>query len=64
MRNKLAARGFQLDESSLLHEVDGVWSTPMKDNDCPMLFSNGKGATELVARASAYGEFFERLNTH
>jgi ribosomal protein S12 methylthiotransferase accessory factor len=29
-----------------------------------MLFSNGKGATELAARASAYGEFFERLNTH
>ncbi|HUG58917.1 MAG TPA: YcaO-like family protein, partial [Candidimonas sp.] len=64
MREKLAARGFKLNESSLLHEVDGIWSTHMKDNDCPMLFSNGKGATELAARASAYGEFFERLNTH
>jgi ribosomal protein S12 methylthiotransferase accessory factor len=29
-----------------------------------MLFSNGKGATELAARASALGEFFERLGTH
>jgi ribosomal protein S12 methylthiotransferase accessory factor len=64
MQQKLAARGFQLNESSLLHEVDGIWSTHMKDNACPMLFSNGKGATELAARASAYGEFFERLNTH
>jgi ribosomal protein S12 methylthiotransferase accessory factor len=64
MQKKLAARGFKLNESSLLHEVDGIWSTHMKDNDCPMLFSNGKGATELAARASAYGEFFERLGTH
>jgi ribosomal protein S12 methylthiotransferase accessory factor len=64
MQKKLAARGFVLNESSLLHEVDGIWSTHMKDNDCPMLFSNGKGATELAARASAYGEFFERLGTH
>lgn len=64
MQKKLAARGFILNESSLLHEVDGIWSTHMKDNDCPMLFSNGKGATELAARASAYGEFFERLGTH
>ena len=64
MQAKLAERGFKLNESSLLHEVDAIWSTHMKDNDCPMLFSNGKGATELAARASAYGEFFERLGTH
>ncbi len=64
MREKLEARGFRLNESSLLHEVDGIWSTHMKDDDCPMLFSNGKGATELAARASAYGEFVERLGTH
>jgi ribosomal protein S12 methylthiotransferase accessory factor len=64
MQMKLAARGFRLNESSLLNEVDGIWSTPMKDNDCPRLFSNGKGATELAARASACGEFFERLSTH
>ena len=64
MQAKLAARGFKLNESSLLHEVDGIWSTHMKDNDCPMLYSNGMGATELAARASAYGEFFERLGTH
>ncbi len=64
MQKKLAARGFQLNESSLPHPVDGIWSAHMKDNECPMLFSNGKGATELAARASAYGEFLERLSTH
>src|SRR3569832_1616764 len=64
MQKKLQARGFQLNESSLLHDVDGIWSPHMKANDCPMLFSNGNGATELAARASADGEFFERLGTH
>jgi len=64
MQAKLAKRGFKLKESSPLHQVDGIWSIHMKDNDCPMLCSNGKGATELAARASAYGQFFERLATH
>src|SRR5476649_1505353 len=64
MQARLAKRGFKLKESSPLHQVDGIWSIHMKDNDCPMLCSNGKGATELAARASAYGQFFERLATH
>jgi ribosomal protein S12 methylthiotransferase accessory factor len=64
MQLKLASRGFQLNESSLLNPVEGIWSVHVRDNDCPMLFANGKGATELAARASALGEFFERLGTH
>lgn len=64
MQQKLAARGFFLNESSLLNPVESIWSTHVKDRDCPMLFANGKGATELAARASAFGEFFERLGTH
>ena len=64
MRAKLAQRGFVLNESSLLNEIEGIWSVHVKDNECPMLFANGKGGTELAARASAYGEFFERLGTH
>ena len=64
MQQKLAERGFFLNESSLLNPVEGIWSTHVKDRDCPMLFANGKGATELAARASAFGEFFERLGTH
>ena len=64
MQAKLAARGFHLDESSWLNPVEAIWSVHMRDHDCPMLFSNGKGGTKLAARASALGEFFERLNTH
>lgn len=64
MQAKLAARGFHLDESSWLNPVEAIWSVHMRDHACPMLFSNGKGATRLAARASALGEFFERLNTH
>lgn len=64
MQQKLADRGFFLNESSLLNPVEGIWSTHVKERDCPMLFANGKGATELAARASAFGEFFERLGTH
>jgi hypothetical protein len=43
MRAKLAARGFELDESSWLNPVDAIWSVHVRDRDCPMLFANGKG---------------------
>lgn len=64
MQQKLAARGFHLDESSWLNPVESIWSVHVRDRECNMLFANGKGATELAARASALGEFFERLGTH
>ncbi|MBC3933638.1 30S ribosomal protein S12 methylthiotransferase accessory factor YcaO [Undibacterium curvum] len=64
MQAKLAARGFVLNESSWINEIEGIWSVHVKDQECPMLFANGKGGTELAARASALGEFFERLGTH
>ena len=64
MQQKLAARGFHLDESSWLNPVESIWSVHVRDRECPMLFANGKGATQLAARASALGEFFERLGTH
>ncbi|MGI4984886.1 MAG: 30S ribosomal protein S12 methylthiotransferase accessory factor YcaO [Janthinobacterium lividum] len=64
MQKKLAVRGFHMQESSWLNPVENIWSVHMRDTDCPMLFSNGKGASELAARASALGEFFERLECH
>lgn len=64
MQAKLAARGFHLDESSWLNPVESIWSVHVRDRECPMLFANGKGATQLAARASALGEFLERLGTH
>jgi ribosomal protein S12 methylthiotransferase accessory factor len=55
MQQKLASRGFNLDESSWLNSVESIWSVHVRDHECPMLFANGKGATKLAARASALG---------
>lgn len=64
MQAQLAARGFNVVERSWLNPVEGVWSVHVSDADCPLLFTNGKGASEMAARASALGEFFERLSCH
>jgi len=64
MQQKLAARGFHVEETSWLNPVENVWSVHLRDTDCPLLFTNGKGASMLAARASALGEFFERLGCH
>jgi ribosomal protein S12 methylthiotransferase accessory factor len=62
MQARLAALGFTVEERSWLNPVDGVWSVHVSERDCPLLFTNGKGASQLAARASALGEFFERLS--
>lgn len=64
LQSKLDAIGFHIEERSWLNPVEGVWSVHIRDRDCPLLFTNGKGASELAARASALGEFFERLSTN
>ena len=61
MQEKLAELGFHVEERSWLNPVANAWSVHIRDCNCPQLFTNGKGATELAARASALGEFFERL---
>ncbi len=61
MQDKLADLGFNIEERSWLNPVANAWSVHIRDQDCPLLFTNGKGASELAARASALGEFFERL---
>ncbi len=62
MQAKLARIGFTVEERSWLKPVDGAWSVHVVDRDCPLLFTNGKGASKLAALASALGEFFERLS--
>ncbi|MDP2785254.1 MAG: 30S ribosomal protein S12 methylthiotransferase accessory factor YcaO [Sulfurimicrobium sp.] len=62
MQARLAAIGFHVEERSWLNPVDGIWSVHVRDRDCPLLFTNGKGASRLAALASALGEFFERLS--
>jgi ribosomal protein S12 methylthiotransferase accessory factor len=64
LQGKLIALGFQVEERSWLNEIENIWSVHVTDRDCTRLFSNGKGGSELAARASALGEFFERLSTN
>jgi ribosomal protein S12 methylthiotransferase accessory factor len=64
LRAALARRGFRLTEAPPLHALDGTWSAHLTDSECPLLFANGTGASELAARASAYAGFAARLGTH
>lgn len=61
MQAKLTALGFNIEERSWLNPVADAWSVHIRDRDCPLLFTNGKGACKEAALASALGEFFERL---
>ncbi len=60
----LANLGFHIEEVSWLNPVPHVWSVHIRDKDCPQCFSNGKGASQKAALASALGEFCERLATN
>ena len=62
MQAKLAALGFDIEECSWLNPVDNVWSVHVRNRACHLMFTNGKGATQLAARASALSEYFERLS--
>lgn len=64
LQGKLEALGIQVEEKSWLNEIEGIWSVHVIDRDCTRLFTNGKGASQLAARASALGEYFERLSTN
>lgn len=64
LQGKLQKMGFHIEERSWLNPVDGIWSVNIRDRDCPLLFTNGKGSTRLACIASALGEFFERLSTN
>ncbi len=62
MRSKLADLGFEIEEASWLNPVPHVYSVHVRDRDCGLLFTNGKGASRKACLASALGEFFERLS--
>jgi ribosomal protein S12 methylthiotransferase accessory factor len=64
LQGKLEALGIHVEEKSWLNEVEGIWSVHVINRDCTRLFTNGKGASKLAARASALGEYFERLSTN
>ncbi|MGB0467143.1 MAG: 30S ribosomal protein S12 methylthiotransferase accessory factor YcaO [Pontibacterium sp.] len=62
MSERLQQLGFEIEEARWLNPVPNVWSVHIRDQNCPMLFTNGKGASREAALASALGEFFERLS--
>jgi len=63
-QDKLQQLGFTIEEASWLNPVPNVWSVHVRDKDCALCFTNGKGATQKAALASALGEYFERLSTN
>ncbi|MGL5462243.1 MAG: 30S ribosomal protein S12 methylthiotransferase accessory factor YcaO, partial [Aeromonas veronii] len=63
-QTKLQALGFDIEEASWLNPVPNVWSVHIRDKECPLCFTNGKGASKKAALASALGEYFERLSTN
>lgn len=64
MQQLLRDLGFHIEEHSWLNPLPHVWSVHIRDRDCPLLFTNGKGATREATLASALGEYFERLATN
>ena len=63
LQRLLEKAGFDIEEVSWLNPAPNCWSVHIRDRDCPLLFTNGKGRNRKAALASALGEFFERLST-
>lgn len=60
----LADIGIATETIEEKNPVPGVYSCTIIDSKCRALHANGKGETALAAKASALGEFLERLSTH
>jgi len=64
MTKILSKLGINIEIMSWRNLVPNVWSVHIRDADCPMCFSNGKGATKDSALCSALGEYLERISTN
>lgn len=64
MQALLEEAGFAIEEVQWNNPVANVWSLHIRDRNCPLLFTNGKGVSRKAALASALGEFHERLATN
>ncbi|MCK4834249.1 MAG: YcaO-like family protein [Gammaproteobacteria bacterium] len=62
MQKKLIDLNFDIEEASWLNPVPNVYSVHIRDKDCGLMFTNGKGTTKKSCLASALGEYFERLS--
>jgi ribosomal protein S12 methylthiotransferase accessory factor len=62
MLAKLETLGIEIEEASWLNPVPNVYSVHIRDRECGLMFTNGKGASRKACLASALGEYFERLS--
>ncbi len=62
MQQKLIDLNFDIEEASWLNPLPNVYSVHIRDKDCGLMFTNGKGTTKKSCLASALGEYFERLS--
>ena len=62
MLRKLKALDIEIEEASWLNPVPNVYSVHIRDRECGLMFTNGKGASHKACLASALGEYFERLS--
>lgn len=62
MLEKLRALDIHIEEASWLNPVPNVYSVHIRDKECGLMFTNGKGASKKACLASALGEYFERLS--
>ena len=62
MQAKLEALDIHIEEASWLNPVPNVYSVHIRDTECGLMFTNGKGAARKSCLASALGEYFERLS--
>ena len=56
--------GINIEISSWRNPVPNVWSVHIRDADCPINYTNGKGSTKEAALCSALGEFLERISNN
>ncbi|MDH3982277.1 MAG: YcaO-like family protein, partial [Kiritimatiellaceae bacterium] len=63
-RALLTEHGFPIELVSSKHPVQNCWSVHLRSSECPQIYTNGKGSSELASEASAVLEFFERLSTN
>lgn len=62
LQTALSDNGFNIIEHTWRNPAPYVWWVHIRDADAPMCFTNGKGATQKAALASALGEYIERLS--
>jgi len=57
-QQKLQDLGFNIEEASWLNPVPHVWSVHIRDRDCPLCFTNGKGASKKSRSGFSAGRIF------